>query len=275
MLFYTGFIFKAVFGSVYQTALKGFLVLLFVLYAYCLWNIVKKDGRQTDIWLMLFLSLLLVYPHFVSDNLEKGLAMIFTFFGYYLLYHSEIRLSWAYAALSFSVAFFSSVKSLIIIAILVGWYPFQSGIIAFSSEKRKGLFIRRKGLVILGGLAVICLAIFGLLKLLYPNILTYILFAHSTDPLYTLSQALKNLVPSASIDKDLFIVYVVMALSAWVFYKNKEVSPLAVGIGLAVIMLMQHKGSGGIIIGRYMAPAFPFIILTLYQLKKMSRKGNY
>ncbi len=275
MLFYTGYLFKTAFGSIYQEALKAFIIILFSLYLYFVWKILKKEGNGNDIWLFTLLSLLLMYSQISGDNFEKGLAMVFVFFGYYLLYHSTVRFSWAYASLLFSAAFLSSVQSLIVIGILVAWYPIQFGLVSFSLGGGNRVSIKKQGVVIVLGIVTIFLMIFLFLQHLYPNILKYILLAHSTDPLYTSGDALAHLLPSLSIDKDLFAVYVVLLISAFVFYRSKEVSPLAGGIGLAIIMFMQHKGSGGITIGRYMAPAFPFIILTLYQYKKMMRKGNY
>jgi len=275
VLFFTGFIFKFIFGNYFQIALKIFLIALTIVLLYLMYKIIKKETETNDILFILFLSVLWLYPEIGGSNMEKVLAMLFLFFGFYLLYYSKIKLNWLYTGLLLSLAFFSSIQVIILIAIMLGYYPFKSKAISINLKDKKSISFRPKKFVILLKIIGVMLLVFFLLRYIYPNILSYIIFAHSIDPLYGFFESAKHMLPSAFIDSNLFIIYVILGVSAYLFIKNKNVIFIIGSISLFAIFFAIHKGSGGFLISKYTLPSVPFIILTLSLLKRKIRKGYY
>ena len=275
VLFFTGFVFNAIFGSYFQIALKIFLIGLGILLVYLMYKIIKKETEDNDILFILLLSVLWLFPEVSGNNLEKVLSMLFLFFAFYLLYYSKIKFNWFYSGLLLSLSFFSSIQVMIFIIVMLGYHPFRSKAISISLKGKKSISLRPKKFIVLLKIIGIMLLIFLVLRYIYPNILSYTLFAHSIDPLYGFFEAAKHMLPSAFTDSNLFIIYIVLAVSAYLFIKSKNAIFIIGSIGLFVVFFTVHKGSGGFLITRYSLPAIPFIILTLSLLKGRIRKGYY
>ncbi|HLG25001.1 MAG TPA: hypothetical protein VI564_08785 [Candidatus Nanoarchaeia archaeon] len=275
VLFYTAFIFKSIFGSFYQTALRVFVLAVLAIVIYLIYRIAKIESGKDDFWFILLVSLLLLFPQSNTTNLEKIWSMQYLLIGFYFLYYSRLKFSWAFSGIFFAAAIFSSMQSVIILAILAFYYPFHSEAIKIVlGEKAKMSISPKKFYPLLKAIALILL-VFVIIWIRYPKILDYSLLAHSTDPLYGFFEAAVHLLPSKYLDSRLFVLYIAILFSAYEFFKGKKVFALAGGLGLLTIFYVIHKGPGGMGFGKYTFPAIPFFIITLALAKSRLKKHGY
>lgn len=280
VLFIIGMVFKSFFGTgvAFQVSLKIFITLLSIAMLYLGYSIIELETQKRGMFLAAFLFIIwLFYNHLAGDNYDKSLTVVFIFIGFYFMYYSRIKFREVIAGIFFSLSIFSSMQSAILPAILLAYYPFETGLVHFETKglSVKSIKIRPRKFWNIFLVLLPMILIFVVLVIVFPNMLAYSLFAHSLDPEFTFSQLIPLLIPKGSVNVNLFFAYFVLAFSLYLFYLRRSVIPLVGSISLAIIMFTVAKTSGGFLINRYTAPTYPFIILTLVFLKdKLKEMGH-
>lgn len=273
-LFITGWLFQKVFGSYFQIALWFLTALFFLLLLYLMYRISKKETGKYNVVLISFLVVLWLWEHIIDGKLEKTFAVIFTFFGFYLLYYSEIKFKEVISSAFFGIAVFSSINAFVPVFLCIAYYPIQIGLIKLNNarlaiSKNKNTYL--KIVYLLLPLA----AIYIILLLIWPNFMDYTFFSHNINPRLSYGEALMILIPWGYVNVNIFLAYVILLISLYIFYKTKNAIPIIGSIGLLGVLIPHHRGIGELLIDRMTAPVVPFVILTIILLKQRSENNDY
>jgi len=273
-----GYLFRLVFNDFYQIALRIFLLTLFIFTIYFLVKISQKETTKKHFLIIIFLSLLWIYPQTVSAKPEKAFALLFTFFGFYTLYYTNYKFKEIVSAALFSLAMYSSFNAAPVIFIIVGMYFFKLEI-ANINFKRPFLHLNyekekiKKYLTLIFSLALLFLFI----KLLYPNFLVYSLYAHSQIDIIHLSlgSVLIDMLPTFYMPVLLLLLYIIFILCLLTFIKTKHHAPVICFFGLILIVMSIKLNLGDFQFGRMTAPIVPFLILTITLAINFIEKKTY
>ena len=259
-----GYLFRLVFNDFYQIALRIFLLTLFISTIYFLIKIIQKETTKKHFLIIIFLSLLWIYPQTVSAKPEKAFALLFTFFGFYTLYYTNYKFKEIVSAALFSLAMYSSFNAAPVIFTIVGMYFFK---LDYEKEKIK------KYLSLIFSLMLLFLFI----KLLYPNFLVYSLYAHSQiDNLHlSLGSVLIDMLPTFYMPVLLLLLYVIFILCLLTFIKTKHHAPVICFFGLILTVISIKLNLGDFQFGRMTAPIVPFLILTVTLAINCIEKKTY
>ena len=274
-----GYLFKLIFNDFYQIALRLFLLILFIYTIYLLARISQDETSKKYYLIIVLLSLLWIYPQTVAAKPEKAFAVFFTFFGFYFLYYTNFKFKEIISATFFSLGMYSSFNPAPLIAVIVVIYSLKLELVKFEYPKVKIKFDfakqkTSKFLILVFSLIII----FILVKLLYPNFLAYSLFSHATAyekynlPLVTV---LKEFLPGHYMPVVLFLIYIILIICLLAFISTKKHIPIIGFLGVVGIVISYKMGLGEFQFGRMVAPAIPFIILSIILAINYVKKQTY
>lgn len=260
LLFITGFLFQKIFGSYFQIALWILTLLLFILLVYCIYIISKKETGKYNFALISFLVVLWLWDFVIGEKLEKAFAVIFTFLGFYFLYYGKIRFKEMISSIFFAIAVFSSFNAIVPVSLCITFYPIKVGVLKWQNKR---CTLSKVDLFKIFYLILPLATIYIILLLIWPNFMDYAFFSHSINPTLSYGEALLILIPWGFINVNIILVYLILFVSLYVFYKTKNAMPLIGSIGLLGILIPHYRSIGLLLIDRMTAPIVPFIILTI------------
>ena len=276
-LFITGFLFQKIFGNYFQIVLWFLTLALFLLMVYLMYKLSKTETGKFNIALISFLAVLWLWSNVVEGKLEKAFAVLFTFFGFYILYYSKFKFKEMAGSAFFGIAVFSSINAAVPVFLCIAYYPIQIGLIELNNarlaiSKNKDNYLKYLKIFYL---LLPFAAIYLVLLLIWPNFMDYAFFSHNINPRLSYGEALMILIPWGYINVNIFLAYAILFVSIYVFYKTKNTIPIIGSIGLLGVLIPHHRGIGELLIDRMTAPVVPFIILTIILLKERSKFSHY
>lgn len=273
-LFITGFLFQKIFGDYFQTVLWVLTLALFLLLVYLMYKISKTETGKFNIALISFLSVLWLWEFVVNGKLEKAFAVLFTFFGFYILYYSKFKFKEIISSAFFGIAVFSSINAAIPVFLCIACYPIQIGLIKLNNA-RLSISKNKNNYLKIFYLLLPLAAVYIALLMIWPNFMDYMFFSHNINPRLSYGEALMILIPWGYINVNIFLAYAILLVSLYIFYRTKNVISIIGSIGLLGVLIPHYRGIGELVIDRMTAPVVPFIILTVILLKKRSENSDY
>lgn len=270
------FIFKKIFGN-FQITTRIFVTILAMISLFLMVRISKKETGKANAAFIAILFLILLYPYVSGDTYNYPVASMMFLFGFYILYYSVLRFKEILAGILFIVAAYINATVLLPTAIIIAFYVFRVGLIKIKRDERKKikLLVRYKKVFNIFLIVLPMFVVFLIFQLLYPNILKYIVFSHLQDPVFTFTEALKDMIPFGFINQSVFVVYIVLICCIFLFIKNRSVIPVIAGVSIFWGLFNDHQHFGGLYFGRTLFLPFLFIILTLAILKEKVRKASF
>ncbi len=280
-MYYPQLMFRKIFGN-FHVPTRILITILSVISIFLITRVSKKETGKPNAHFITILFLIILYPYARDNGYYYPFVGMLLFIGFYILYYLNIKFKEILAGVIFSVSAYTIVATIVPILLIILFYIFRVGIIEIKKDEFKDIrFLIKYKKISKIFLIILPILVFSIIfKLKYQNIFKYIIFSHLIDPVFTFSQALKNITPLGYanpfgyINQSLFVSYFILACCIFVFIKTRSVIPVIAATGFWELF-NHHQHFGGLYFGKNLFISGLFLVLTFVIFKEKVEKASF
>ena len=271
------FVIKLFFGIENLPVISNFLnILMSVFIILIIARIIERETNKDYFFVILILYSLFIYPYLITGDLHITLTALLFFCGFYILYHTKIRLKRYIAGIFFALSIFTHMTAAPFVLIAIIFYSFDINNLDFATLRK---IIKDKALMFLGLRCMLFLLLPLLVtsvvfKVIFPNIFIYTFLTAATLPEPHINFFYKLFhIFSESITLTNYAPYIVVIFLSVAFIKRRDIYTSSAFLGFIILFLVVNAHI--IMPVRYLIIPFVFFIITFLIISNNIRSPLY